>query len=469
MEVKRYAVLLLLITQTVAVIGVLYWFVAVRSCSYAEDCRAEEETLPSSCMEGVPANQSQFPFQWSHEKGYLATLQYGGQQGASVLSVLNQQCFAGASFNILEPVMAVSTFTATAQTDNNTVPFSDLIDLSHFNNVSANLGYSKLLLRETFFQKAPKKIIFVELVESVTSNLEVINIVWKSHSNSSCCNTEGTITKSRILSRLLEKGFCIVGIVTIQFRGINCVFTERELRNVIFGKWAISEVTVVFSHWRYPWTVPSESLPSCALDKLSNIRQYVEPSRKIIEDAKAYKQMWGSGSTRTVAVMFRFERLALRTCRKDTRAKSIACINFCVNQALERTKELQADKSGSNAFVTMDIGSYGTDTMNNYLNDTSDFNFTSIGESIIQTLLSSTLTFEEWEEKFTAISVHKGYIAAVQRYIASEADCLVLVGGGFFQEMALNDYISKHSNKMFRCTRFVCTMNTDVLKETVNI
>ena len=463
MAIKRYAVLLYLITQTVAVIGVLYWIVAVRPCSYAEDCRADEETLPSSCMEGVPANQSQFTSQWNHEKGYLATLEYGGQQGASVLSILNQQCFAGAGFNILEPVMAVSKFTATAQIENYAVPFSDLIDLSHFNNVSANLGYSKLLLRETFFQKAPKKIVFVELVKSATRNLKVINTVWKTQTNCSCCHTEGVVTKYRLLSRLLEKGFCVVGIVTIQFRLNSCVFTERELRNVIFGKWAISEVTVVFSRWRYPWTVPSESFPSCDLDKLSNIRQYVEPSRKIIEDAKAYKRMWGSGSRTAVAVMFRFERLALRTCSKDTRAKSIACINFCINQALETTKELQATKAESNVFITMDIGNYGTVTMKN------DFNFISIGERIIQTLQNSTLTFEEWEEKFTAISIHKGYIAAVQRYIASEADCLVLVGGGFFQEMALNDYISKHSNKRFRCTRFVCTMNTDVLKETVDI
>ena len=44
-----------------------------------------------------------------------------------------------------------------------------------------------------------------------------------------------------------------------------------------------------------------------------------------------------------------------------------------------------------------------------------------------------------------------GYVAALQRTIASRANCLVLVGGGNFLKLALGDYLNFHPNPSSWC------------------
>lgn len=73
---------------------------------------------------------------------------------------------------------------------------------------------------------------------------------------------------------------------------------------------------------------------------------------------------------------------------------------------------------------------------------------------LIMDLYSNKLTFEEWEESFNKATggvKNNGYIAALQRTLASRAKCLVLVGGGSFQELALKDYLKNHPNKEDHC------------------
>ena len=60
-----------------------------------------------------------------------------------------------------------------------------------------------------------------------------------------------------------------------------------------------------------------------------------------------------------------------------------------------------------------------------------------------------------------------GYIAAFQRTLASRADCLVLVGGGYFQELALNDYKRNHPDRSTWYIYIVCAINSVRLQEDV--
>ena len=54
------------------------------------------------------------------------------------------------------------------------------------------------------------------------------------------------------------------------------------------------------------------------------------------------------------------------------------------------------------------------------------------------------LSYDKWEESFVTAtgSTDRGYIAALQSAVASRADCLVLIGGGHFQVMTHQKYMS---------------------------
>ena len=58
---------------------------------------------------------------------------------------------------------------------------------------------------------------------------------------------------------------------------------------------------------------------------------------------------------------------------------------------------------------------------------------------------------------------NSGYIAALQRTLASQAECLVLAGGGNFQELAMRDYMRNHPNKRNWCIHAVCAIDEERL------
>ena len=57
-------------------------------------------------------------------------------------------------------------------------------------------------------------------------------------------------------------------------------------------------------------------------------------------------------------------------------------------------------------------------------------------KEMIPVWLNEQFSFKEWEHSFVKSAngiITPGYIVALQRVIATRADCLVLVGGGKFQ------------------------------------
>ena len=111
--------------------------------------------------------------------------------------------------------------------------------------------------------------------------------------------------------------------------------------------------------------------------------------------------------------------------------------------------------------ITADIGKYGSNTFHWAVKDKEKL---AIGINETKTtmleLTNHTLSFEEWEESYVMAAggiTNSGYIAALQRTIASQADCLVLImGGGNFQDLALQEYGRLHQIKKKRCIHYVC-------------
>jgi hypothetical protein len=66
---------------------------------------------------------------------------------------------------------------------------------------------------------------------------------------------------------------------------------------------------------------------------------------------------------------------------------------------------------------------------------------------------------EMWENSFAQATdgiVDNGYIAALQRTVASTADCIVLVGGGNFHNMVLQEYMDNHPYPSKQCIYNIC-------------
>ena len=86
--------------------------------------------------------------------------------------------------------------------------------------------------------------------------------------------------------------------------------------------------------------------------------------------------------------------------------------------------------------IAADVGVHGSYSINLFLNDkSSSHNAIKLLKNRIPIWLNERFSFEEWEESFVKSAngiINPGYVAALQRIIATRADCLVLFGGGNF-------------------------------------
>ena len=112
--------------------------------------------------------------------------------------------------------------------------------------------------------------------------------------------------------------------------------------------------------------------------------------------------------------------------------------------------------------MTTDVGVFSWRRILSVLNYTSkeEEHVFNLAKTAVERLVNQT--FADWEKTFvvsTASSRHwqsPAYIAALQRTIASSSDCLLLFGGGNFQEVALSAYVHNYPNRSAQCVHIVC-------------
>ena len=406
------------------------------------------------------------------EHGYVAAMRYSGQQGTGIQALMSLQCFIG-SLNlpmyILEPVMDGTTFGSplkvnSGSTSHSFLKFSDMFEISHFNIASRKMGFGEIRSENDFFTNAPTQVILVDSHRSRKVN--PIEVVWTSRDKGDCYGDKD-----------IPKHFCIVRVVQVtgkkDMKSSYQLFSEEELFGILLGPWLPNNVTIIFKQWHTPWYVSNkEQKDSLKCTNIRAIKQEIlfHTSPKLLQDAQLYKSQF-LGSKNRLAIMFRLERMMIYLQTIINREnKDITGMNGYMSSCLHEVKDIANDvwkkKGFSRPLVTLDLGKYGSISWRKK----ALFNLIQEVDSTLAFLFQSQWTFSEWEESFTqvaSVAYSSGYIAALQRTLASQADCLVLVGGGYFQELALNDYKRNHPDKRTWCVYLICTVNSEVLSQNV--
>ena len=404
----------------------------------------------------------------SADFGYVVTLRYTGQQGTGIQALMSLQCFIGSlnlSMYILEPSMTRTSFGSSMSQIHNSssLKFSDMFDVTHFNEASRTMGFAEIRSESEFQMNAPKDVILVESFRSIESP---VTLVWTSKDKGDCYSDQR-----------VPNGYCIRRVVSVTGkRDIKVsyqIFTEDELFSVVLGPWSPKDVTLVFKEWHTPWYVSSRSLsnPSHCKDirSVSTETQF-HTSSTLLADAQRYEDHFLGSAKDKLAIMFRVERMMIYLTILKNR-KKIDKIETSVTKCLNKVVDIAEERWKKNGFsiplVTLDLGKYGSISWRDR-NVAVARNITEQAKFTLSKLFHNQWTFSEWEDSFSqmaTISTSSGYIAALQRTLASRADCLVLVGGGYFQELALNDYKRSHPEKSTWCIYVVCAINLERLQK----
>lgn len=431
---------------------------------------------------------------------YVLALSLSGQQGSGVRSLSVFQCVLSSihkGFYIAEPSVKGSYLVATtAEKAAERLKFSSLFDIDHFNHISRSIGYPEMVRMKRFIQHSPSYTIYIYIRQARTDPGKR-RIIWDANASGTnrskiqCLNSElvvrldepykGVLNRAKRILGSLKPRTCIVRVVTLlvcEYEQCNVSWTQtvNAVRKFIFGEWSPYNVTLVFTHWYNKFFVPVHA----PLNGIHCMRRYAQnetktqfrPSARLVADADKYTRLFLGGSNR-LTIMLRAERV-MKYYLKESGVNGTFVGNRSLKGCFNEVLALKQKEGIAKPFVTMDVGRFGTQSISKK-NDSKKLLATS--SEVLTSLYDNKWSVGEWEDSFIQAAggiTDTGYIAALQRTIASRADCLALMGGGSFQSLAVIDYIKYHDKEGSEwkpCVHLICVMttsNTEVQKTIEN-
>ena len=400
--------------------------------------------------------------------GYIVSNAYSGQQGSGVRALLSLQCWA-ASFQlpmyIVEPYIERYSLSTRLKHDDITNPtkFSDYFNMDHFNNVSMQENLPPLVSWEIFIDDAPRNAI-VALIHNDFGCKKYERAHFRVVKRKTPCFPEKWLHNQQ----LAEGGFCTVKVIKL-WGCLSHPESIKKMYNVIFEGWRPESVTLIFRMWAANWdklqNPDTEDQLTCKDVSGKKMQHKFHPSPRLVHEARYYTSAF-LNSRNKVALMIRSEQ-AIRGFGAKTEDR-LESLNTCMEKSVELAKTLlgssEENSTSAGIFLTLDIGKYGSNSME-WVLGLDKYNLSSRSQDVITSvknvvplLYNGKWTFRDWENSFTQATDdidNPGYIASLQRTIASQADCLVLLGGGDYQRLALHDYLENHPRQR-QCLHFLC-------------
>ena len=385
-------------------------------------------------------------------RGYALAESYWEQQTTGSRNVKDLQCWAGQlNLSVVEPFM-VKSFPRTPLSNDhmNMLHFSDLFDLQSWNKDCENMHHSQLVSWEDFMQHAPRDVILVviryapapanlkktqQLVRMYPSNYPPASERYKTG-----CNKVGWQR-----TFLTSNHFKVVREVCFNFEyGDN--LTTEAFSNHIYAEHMPSETTVIFKEWRSLGVLPDRIIVGDSTCFNTSLQERIHPSLRLSGEAKRYHEKYLNGGN-YIAIIARLEKS-----RQFVRREGV--VTYCLDQIVQYQHSLRAETGMNTTFLSIDIGKYGSSSYGGYKQLQP-----ALGK-FFRGLYNDSLSMAEWEKTFEdSQTTDPGYIAQLQKIIATQADCLIFSGGGSFQRHALRLYQELHPVEDSRCIRIIteCT------------
>jgi len=161
--------------------------------------------------------------------------------------------------------------------------------------------------------------------------------------------------------------------------------------------------------------------------------------------------------------MIRTEKIILHSDGKnqDDFSRELAVCYQKVRNTVAKIRHAASEKL--DMFMTIDLGMFGTkgdpELKTGKLSPTDGLVYLSTIEFMKDMYENPQWSLGQWEQMFLDTLGSKndsGYIAGLQRTIATKSTCLIVIGGGSFQQLAVDLYENFHSTEKQLCLFKVC-------------
>ena len=380
-------------------------------------------------------------------------MHYNDQITGSIANVMNLQCFVGhhlKEVKVVEPflnsigsILGVSlspSYEKLDPQDMNTVKLSDMFDINEWAEYSRSRNYAPLISWNDFLKSRQNRLI----------------LVYHTWRTNDCSDVMTQATKEFVT----ENNFDVVKQVCIELGKVGTLSPQKYV-DIVYGEFKPNEVVVIINRWDGISARPAKfrlSISGTSCHRGKDVRLF-HHSKLLLSDCKNYSMKYLNKTVKYVAVMVRVEHFAENhNFHKLPAEAQRNKLTECFKSISTKVESVKQERNINTTLLTMDIGEYGTiyfrkGPTSKRLN----INILYLAvHDFFEMMFGKSLTQDEWEQSFEEVAQFKvpGYIAVMQQALAANSVCLLLVGGGSFQNSARTLYNELHPDS--KCVLYAC-------------
>ena len=404
----------------------------------------------------------------ARRQDYVLSLSYMDQTSWAATRLQSLQCWAARLkrvSRVVEPfvndVYLGGPESSQAIAERSSFTFGDMYDVESLNLVGAGRGFTPLASWEDFLEKAPRKVVLVQIVYE-----DDYHCTENTRTDRECNHTRLRTFFTEFLEPHL---FSVHSEICIDFK-VRGFLTQSKFNELIFSGVLRNEaITLVFDEWRamYPFVLKRDLHIKCFVEfkdvECSPLNPQMKqltsrslhPATNILISAQKYISLHLTSSPGFVAVLVRWEQILLYHFYRRWIKKPFTG-NQCVKLIREYLEEIRRTKGITHAFLSIDVGKFGSSTFQLYNATSANLqNVTKHTEELIRYMYGASMTLEQYEQTLLDVSgtTNSVIISQVQKAVAAQAQCLLFVGSGSFHEHTLSMY--KNLHKGIECYKII--------------
>jgi len=367
---------------------------------------------------------------------------------------------------VVEPFAVESMFGVIGALPNFTqsLRFSDYYDTDKWNKLVKVYGGSSLVRWEDFLSNAPRKVIILYTLPRYLQGMPITVTYGEDD-----VNKYNPIKYEHIATEdmtWLKQNFNITRVVNFIRDGrVQHPLSLKELQSYVFGDINPREVTLLIVNWigisitqlriQVKEDTAYKSFTNAMHVDFRVPQGYpaVSPSQKISEAYKRFVSKY-IGNRKYVGIIFRTHCVLRNGVGGSFNEKSQYLLG-CSTQ-LKHTLDKVRNKWG--IFMAYDLGTFGSDGY--YSAD--DQRLFPLRDQILSDVFNGSISMKQRDEMLMNVSggiSDRGFIAVLERTIATYADCIIVLGkGSSFVASSALIYFSLHSSHT--CAVSICAEST---------
>ena len=384
----------------------------------------------------------------STPKGYILPYSIFEEQTSGAKNLWQLQIFAKqVGMKVVEPFAKDSLFTMSGIAPNfgKALRFGDYFDKERWNEMVINDGGNPLVEWDEFIKRAPRKAIILHTLKNKDIQ-KPLTIAFDD--NMTACGTRKQIPPSDIL--WIKENFDVIKTVCYRCTAnLRHPLSLNNFTSMLLSNHNIrpSEVTLITVGWLGIRTARVLLSPITIFTKILNQKLPFPPSKRVMTAYKAYVQQH-IGDHKYVGIIFRTHHVLYFSPLTGSFANQSKYLLECsknLNNVLYKVR------TKWKIFLAYDMGMFGS---KNYIKNKQ---LTPLQEQIFVDVFNGSLQVNEREENLIKAAngtTDKGVIAQLEKVIATNADCIILLGPhSTFVQSSSFLYISQHHTK---CIVSIC-------------